>query len=291
MENNFVLLDKIIKHNHSRNELNLKIAAIKGIKNFIKVFVDFVDKNPQLEFWEYATDRPTDPHSNKSIAEIYSLISGYSYKEEPIITKVYNYIDTLISTIILMESIYVGGRKNEFNEEENNKDDILRLLEYGKFFNKGKTIAELTIEVQNLRNEILVVKNKLEVPNTRSIVITTEDDKILVDCEISGTLKTVKGQALIDTGAQESLLDLETAKEIKAIKTGRIRYVKGISGDIQKLQEAKIHVKLIQGDRSAEGEFLASVFKDTKDVTGGNLLLLGMDFSRERGKRIKIEIE
>jgi hypothetical protein len=130
---------------------------------------------------------------------------------------------------------------------------------------------------------------------TRAIVLESRSDKIVIDkCIVQGLLGRQKASALYDTGAQETLLDTKFASMIGARLTGRSRGILGVDGDPKDpliCPEAEIYLEVYDGNGVAMGTFNVSLYEYTKATTGGHELLLGMDFTAERGKGVKVIIE
>ncbi len=107
--------------------------------------------------------------------------------------------------------------------------------------------------------------------------------------------KTV--EALVDTGAQRSLIDVSLANEIGIRLTGRRNNVGGLESDSQKLEaELEIFVGRAKKGRSHKKEMYFKIFltiwEDLKSRVGFPLLL-GMDFllaAEKYGESFTIEI-
>lgn len=105
-------------------------------------------------------------------------------------------------------------------------------------------------------------------------------------------------EALVDTGAQRSLVDVSLASEIGLRLTGRSNNVGGLERDLQKL-EAEIEIFLNRRPKKRfrhKGEmyfkFPLTIWEDLR-LRVGYPLLLGMDFllaAEKYGDRFTIEI-
>ncbi len=104
-------------------------------------------------------------------------------------------------------------------------------------------------------------------------------------------------EALVDTGAQRSLVDVFLANEIGIKLTGRKNNVGGLERDSQKLEaELEIFMGQRHNKQPRRGEMyfklLLTIWEDLRDRVGFPLLL-GMDFllaAEQYGEKFTIEI-
>jgi predicted aspartyl protease len=119
--------------------------------------------------------------------------------------------------------------------------------------------------------------------------IDKTNNRITEMLTVEGLEKSKKIEALIDTGAQRSLIDLKLASEIGIKLTGEINRVGGLESDSEKL-EGKIRIELDNSNnrymtvKDATVDLILTLWPNLNQRVGFPLLL-GMDFWLAAEKR------
>ena len=119
--------------------------------------------------------------------------------------------------------------------------------------------------------------------------IDKTNNRITEMLTVEGLEKSKKIEALIDTGAQRSLIDLKLASEIGIKLTGEINRVGGLESDSEKL-EGKIRIELDNSNnrymtvKDTTVDLVLTLWPNLNQRVGFPLLL-GMDFWLAAEKR------
>jgi len=290
MESKSELLERILQYNNFKIERKMKETAIREMVDFVKVFVEYADKEDP-EFWEKCLDKPKDLYSPEGIAAIINIIPSWSY-DEPLIMTNYEYINRLLDCIIALESQYADPeRKGVWFDDEQVEEGMIELLRYGRYDEEGYTTDELTEKIHELAISIMSISTGIDILKIGKVSVETDRSRILIPAIISGPKGQEKVKVLFDTGAEETLVQRETAEKLGLKKTGKVRHIRGISGIVQKCEEATMCIKILQGEKETSGCWRVSIFDNVREITGGSPVLLGMDYATERGKKIGVHIE
>ena len=128
--------------------------------------------------------------------------------------------------------------------------------------------------------------------------IDRSNNRITETLHVKGLGSTEKVRALIDTGAQRSLIDLKLASEIGAQLTGNINRVGGLEQDSEKY-EVKIQISLTKKNNryisasDAEIDLILTLWPGLNKRVGFPLLL-GMDFwfgAEKKNLRFSLNLE
>lgn len=130
----------------------------------------------------------------------------------------------------------------------------------------------------------------------KAITLEATGRTVLINGIVSGLKGSRKVKILLDTGAEDSMIELGTAATVGAELTGKNKKIYGVTSEDDKsyilATEAEVHIELIHNNESVNGHVRLSAVEGVSKMTGGCPILLGMDYlTFERGKKLTLIIE
>jgi hypothetical protein len=135
---------------HYKIMLYAKLKLLAAIRNFIPVFVKYVDTHPECEFWEAVMERPRDPLIESDIARILYYMEETEFPAP--LDHAIQMIDHMILEAIALEGLCSTEElQKSLYVECPYEDKIRQFLREGNFYHGALKIRKVymrTLEIE-----------------------------------------------------------------------------------------------------------------------------------------------